>query len=473
MPRRARTIAPGTLPGLAGGVEDGGTAMPFWSRRRDDVRPAADDAIDDRVLVIGAGIAGLAAARELIDAGMRVTILEARDRIGGRIWTNRSWPGVALELGATWLHGVEENPVADLTDEHGIETVETQYGELWLYAADGRELEDSEIADIDEWFDDVMSALDDLRDEMDEDEAPDIALGVAIAEEIADEEITAAGRRSFDYAINATIEHQYGADVAELSLLFFDDTEMLEGGDALVPGGFDTIVNLLAEGLDVRLNSPVSRIAYNDFGVTVTAAGERFDASYVIVTVPLGVLQAGDIEFQPSLPRVKRTAIERLGMGTLNACWLRFPQAFWPEDAHLLGYISERTGEWSTWLSLTPLTGAPVLCGRNVGSVARELEALSDEEIVASAMRVLRAIYGDDIPAPEASVVTRWASDPFARGSSSYLALGSTPDDYETLSDPVGGRVLFAGEATNPEYPSTVHGAYLSGLRAAGQIAGA
>jgi monoamine oxidase len=248
---------------------------------------------------------------------------------------------------------------------------------------------------------------------------------------------------------------------------------MLEGGDALVPGGFDTIVNLLAEGLDVRLNSPVSRIAYNDFGVTVTAAGERFDASYVIVTVPLGVLQAGDIEFQPPLPRVKRTAIERLGMGTLNACWLRFPQAFWPEDAHLLGYISERTGEWSTWLSLTPLTGAPVLCGRNVGSVARELEALSDEEIVASAMRVLRAIYGDDIPAPEASVVTRWASDPFARGSSSYLALGSTPDDYETLSDPVGGRVLFAGEATNPEYPSTVHGAYLSGLRAAGQIAGA
>jgi monoamine oxidase len=451
----------------------GGTPVPFWSRKRtasDAVPPGV--ASDDHVIVIGAGIAGLAAARELVASGMTVTILEARDRIGGRIWTDHSWPGVPLDLGAAWIHGVEDNPIAELADEHGIETVETQYGELWLYGSDGHEVEDSAAAEIDDWFDDIMADLDDLRDELDEAEADDIPLGVAIEERLAAEGVSPAERRALDYAINATIEHEYAADVADLSLLYFDECEEFEGEDALFPGGFSQITEQLAKGLDIRRGMVVTKLACNDFGVTVTANGERFDAGYAIVTVPLGVLQAGDIEFQPELPRRHRAALERLGMGLLDACWLRFPHAFWPDDAHFLGYVSERKGEWSEWLSLVPITGQPVLCGFNAGTYAREIERLGDDDIVAAAMRALRAMFGDEIPAPEAFAITRWASDPFARGSYSYLATGATPDDYQTLAEPVAGRVMFAGEATNAEFPSTVHGAYLSGIRAAGQIVG-
>ncbi|NJN93924.1 MAG: FAD-dependent oxidoreductase [Anaerolineales bacterium] len=170
------------------------------------------------------------------------------------------------------------------------------------------------------------------------------------------------------------------------------------------------------------------------------------------------------------MPASKTAAIRRLGMGLLNKTYLRFPEAFWDDEHDLLGYIGERKGEWAEWLNIYKYTGQPILLGFNAGRYGRQIEKLSDEQIVGAAMNTLRAIYGNDVPDPTASLITRWASDPLAGGSYSYLPPGATEADREALAEPVAERLFFAGEATASDYPATVHGALLSGRRAAAEI---
>jgi monoamine oxidase len=157
-------------------------------------------------------------------------------------------------------------------------------------------------------------------------------------------------------------------------------------------------------------------------------------------------------------------------MGLLNKTYLRFAEAFWPEEPEWLGYIPTRKGEWAEWLNIYAYTGQPILVGFNAGRYGRQIEHLADAEIVSAAMKTLRTLYGAEIPDPEAWLITRWASDPFAWGSYSYLPPGATPAVRATLAEPVAERLFFAGEATAQDYPATVHGALLSGRRAAQQI---
>ncbi|MEK9164377.1 MAG: FAD-dependent oxidoreductase, partial [Chloroflexota bacterium] len=157
--------------------------------------------------------------------------------------------------------------------------------------------------------------------------------------------------------------------------------------------------------------------------------------------------------------------------GVLNKVYLRFAAAFWAEDdTDWIGYIPEKKGEWGEYLNIYHYTGQPILLCFNAGEYGLAIEKLSDGEIVAAAMKTLRQMYGDDIPEPEAWLITRWGSDPFAYGSYSHAAPGATEDDFAALAEPVGDRLFFAGEATS-EYSATVHGAYLSGVREAGRIA--
>jgi len=187
------------------------------------------------------------------------------------------------------------------------------------------------------------------------------------------------------------------------------------------------------------------------------------DADRAIVTVPLGVLKAGAIAFDPPLPGTKRQAIERLGFGLLDKVVLAFEEPFWPQSADLLGLVGteQPVGDLVNGLSFA---GAPLLIGIRGGAAARSCEALSDREAV-DEVRVAM-----DAPEPTGALVTRWAADPYARGSYSFLAVGSSPADLHALAEPVGERLLFAGEATHEEFFATVHGAYMSGVREAERI---
>lgn len=415
------------------------------------------------VIVVGAGVAGLSAARTLHAAGLRVTVLEARDRIGGRVWTDRTL-GVPLDMGASWLHGERRNPLTTLADDNDIRRIPTDYDNLALYESNGAQVDADTIDEIEVGFAEVIAAAAEIAEDRDD----DLSLADAIAVAIAEEDLTPAERRYLAFAVNTIIEHEYAARADDLSAWWWDNDDAFAGDDYLFPDGYDWLPNLLARGLDVRLGMAVARVAYGADGVQVTVGEQVFAADYAVLAVPLGVLKAGTITFDPPLPPNKQRAIQALNFGVLNKLYLRFDRVFWDADADVIGQVDNaERGRWSTFVNLASVVGQPVLLCFNAGAYGLEIEALADAELVAEAMERLRAIYGHHIPDPIGHVATRWGADPFTYGSYSSYGVGSSPDDRAALAEPLAAVLFFAGEATQVDYPSTVHGALLSGQRAA------
>ena len=412
-----------------------------------------------RIVVVGAGIAGLGAARRLVDAGASVVVVEARDRVGGRIWTDRSL-GSPLDLGASWIHGTTGNPVAALAAD--LVTVPVDYESMARYDTDGKPLTDAQDAAVDRGFDAVLEAVERDRDTRDGD-AP-LASSTGPARDAIARDATS--RRLLDAEINTAIEHEYAASVESLSVLHYGDGEDESGGDVIFPGGYDAILPTLAAGLDLRLSHPVTRIEHRPGGCTVVTTEETFACDRVLVTLPLGVLKAGVVQFAPALPDRKANAIARLGFDVLDKLYLRFDRVFW-DDALLIGRADAITGRWAEFLNLHALTAAPVLVGFNAAAYARTMQARSDAEVVADAVATLRSVYGPGMPTPTGMLRTRWGADEFARGSYSHLAVGSTPGDRDALAASVGDRLYFAGEATSRSHAATTHGALTSGRAAA------
>jgi len=421
---------------------------------------------DERIIVVGAGIAGLSAAQMLQKWGYEVVVLEARSRVGGRIWTSRKWEDAPLDLGASWIHGVSGNPIAKLAKENRIKTVETDYENHWIYDADGNELSNAEYENLEEYESTITEYIADAIAERDD----DVPLKTIVDAALADAGVSADEKQIILYLLNTIVEHEYAADISELSLFTFDEGDEYDGEDVIFPEGYDQIIEILAEGLDIRLDEIVQRVEYQDSGVSIQTNKGIYEGDRAVITLPLGVLKSGRVDFSPPLPREKQDVIRRLGMGLLDKLYLRFPSIFWPKEAELLGYLGKNNGEWAEWLNIAHYTNEPILLGFNAATFARKVEKWSDQEIIESAMTTLRNIFGSTIPAPLDWQITRWADDPFAWGSYSYLAPGTSSETLKELARPVDGKLFFAGEATSSDYQSTVHGAYLSGIRAAEEI---
>ncbi|CAN5636900.1 FAD-dependent oxidoreductase [soil metagenome] len=410
-----------------------------------------DDESGEHVVVIGAGFSGLAAARRLTDAGLRVTVLEARDRIGGRTNTDMSL-GVPVDLGASWIHGTEDNPLTALAEELGATTVETDFEDYVLI--ENHSVVDPAAADAAavEW-DSIAGQLESvIGDAGDEESLADGLDGIA---NLADPLIA--------WNLNSRTAAEYAADPDELSLRWFGNEEELGGPDVLLPGGYTQLSRHLAQGLNIEQSTEVTRISHNDNGVRIETSHGTVTADRVIVTVPLGVLKAETIVFDPPLPAAKRDAITRLGFGLLNKVVLAFDEPFWPESRPMIGLVGAQEPVSDVVNGLI-FAGKPLLVGLRGGHAAWTRESLSDDDAVAE------VIAAFDAPEPTGALVTRWGTDPHARGSYSFIAVGSSPDDMRALGEPIGERVMFAGEATNPEFFGTFHGAYMSGLREADWI---
>ncbi len=417
----------------------------------------------DRIVVVGGGVSGLTAARDLQDAGFEVVVLEAKDHLGGRVWTDRS-TGFPLDMGANWIQGVDGNPITTLADGLGLERVMTEW-ERWIdYDADGTR-DPLSSAQYTEWEGVLQTYTRDFVRR-----SPNATIQAMVDAARRAGELNSLTDRQLDYLLNSYVELEYAADAAQMSVRGLDEGGAFGGGDVVFPGGYDAIVESLASGLTVHLSTVVTTIEHGRFGVRVRTDQGTFEADRVVVTLPLGVLKSGTVEFSPRLPIWKRKAIERLAMGVLNKVWLVFADVFWDADQHWIGYLSEDKGRFAGWLNLAAHTGAPVLLAFNAGAYGNEVEALSDEQTVEQAMRVLRTLYGAAVTEPVAARITRWNSDPFAYGSYSYLPPGASSVHRRRLARSINGRLYFAGEATSWEYPATVHGAYLSGVRAADAI---
>lgn len=418
-----------------------------------------------KVIVVGAGFAGLAAARRLRDEGFEVVVLEARDRIGGRVFTSRRWKDAPMDLGGSWIHGIQGNPLTAIADAAGARRVPTDEDSAILYRPGAKVSGEAFDARVD-----AMEALVEQArasaGELDE----DLSLEAAIARQLRGKTLSAIDRQALDFWVSASIEHEYAGDWGDLSAQNFDDDGGFEGPEVVFPQGYGALADHLAKGLDIRLGRQVSRIDCRGEGVTVGTKDARWSGDAVIVSVPLGVLKRGHIEFLPALPERHRQAIAALEMGLLDKAILRFPKAFWPKDCDWLAYAGETRGRWAEFFSLLRPTGLPILMGFNAGAYGRKIEAWSDAAIVEDAMNALRDMFGRQIPRPSDFQLSRWAADPFAYGSYSYLPPGATGATRGELARPVSDKLVLAGEATSVEYSATVHGAYLSGLRAAAQL---
>lgn len=425
-------------------------------------RPLRAQSGGRKVIVIGAGLAGLTAARSLAAQGDEVTILEARDRIGGRIWTSRRWPDLPMDLGASWIHGVKGNPLTDLAKAAGAEWRTTSYDSALALDRHGQAIDLSQDHDLAK---DILMAARKRAETSDD----DLSLWAAILTTRAWLAADAGRRARLTHVLNGMIDAEYGAGSAEVSAWSFDDHQEFDGSDVLFPSGFDQIVQHLARGLDIRTGQIVTGMAPDGVGIRLRLEGGGVArADRVVLTLPLGVLKSGDFAFGAPLAPARQEAIETLGMGVLNKCWLRYERVAWPEDVDWIEWLGPSAGAWAQWVSLAQVTGAPVLLGFHAADRARAMERLTDAEMIASAHAALTSMFGGDFPAPIDAQITRWAQDRFACGSYSFHATGTTPKTRKALAGADwDGRVVFAGEAAEPDHWGTAHGAVLSGLSAA------
>ena len=413
------------------------------------------------VLIIGAGVAGLTAARDLTAAGVRVLVLEARERIGGRVMTHHA-PEGPIELGAEFVHGAVDE-ILSVAREAALALRETDRGA-------------PRAADEDQGPADFFSAMDVVLAHASAD-GPDESFQhlVERAEVGADIKAQCLG----------LVEGYHAADPARISVLSLlkntaADEEPGANRQFRFVGGYDGLVSAIFERIDpglceVRLNTVVTAVSWRRQRVVVrTSAGEELAAPRLIVTVPLGVLKAGPIAFSPRLTD-KEEVISRLEMGDAERVSLCFASDAWvaPERFPPGGFLM--TGEppfpvW--WVSRPP--PFPVITAWAGGRNARELTQLDGAARVDAAVTALASALGADAGRLRQDLrggfSHNWLADPFARGAYSYAGVGGSEAGTE-LAVPIDGTLFFAGEATESDGQNgTVHGAIASGHRAANQV---
>lgn len=296
------------------------------------------------VAIVGAGVSGLAAATWLVQEDYDVTIFEAQNRIGGRIWTDRSL-GIPLDLGASWIHGTRGNPLTDLANDLNVGTRATDESYI-VRGGDGRKMSNAELPD---WLDNI-----------------------------------------------ASVQHSLGADGNDVNGSAYGSDSDYGGDEVILPGGYDQLLSAVPDSLDIRYTHVLKHVETTGHGVLLrdTKGREaRFDA--VILTIPLGVLKQGSISFSPPLPGWKTEAIARIGMGLLDKVYLRYDEVFWDNDVTWI--ITPENGlpkgQFNQWLNLYRYTSQPVIMAFNGAQPARDLSLQSDAEIIDTAEQTLTKAY--------------------------------------------------------------------------------
>ena len=352
-------------------------------------------------IVVGAGVSGLTAARLLAGSGQRVLVLEARDRIGGRTWTDRS-EGLVTDLGASWIHGIQDSPLAEAVRAFGLPTVEFTVGAyqpdsrpIAYYDPAGRRLTDEAAgrfaADL-HAFDARLART-----------VASSTLGSSYAD-VVEATLTRLDwdadrlERVREYLRHRT-EEQYGVWIGDLDAHGLDD-DTVDGDEVVFPDGYDRLAEHLAIGVEVRLEHVVRQVRWSAEGVTIRTDRADFTADRAVVTVPIGVLKSDDFVIEPALPEPVAGAVDRLEMNAFEKVFLRFPRRFWDDGVYAIRQQGAHGAWWHSWYDLSALHGEPTLLTFAAGPCARETRSWDDDRLVDSVLAALRRLYGDAVEAP-------------------------------------------------------------------------
>ncbi len=411
---------------------------------------------EKKVVIIGAGVSGLAAAKHLKKKGIDVLVLEAQDKTGGRLKTDRSL-GVAFDEGASWIHGPDGNPITPLASSAGAETFLTDDFNVKVYDQNGSEYSSTILSTAENQYNRKIFRINGAEDQ---------SFGDAFYSKYPQYQ----NDRLWTYMLSAYLEFDTGGDLFKLSSTYFYDDEEFDGDDVIITNGFDKITNYLAQDIDIRLNNKVHSIDYSNEKTIITTNQGEYEADYVLVTVPLGVLKKNIITFIPSLPEETQNAIDNLDMGSVNKFLFTWDAPFWDNDLQYIGYTPEQRGKFNLFMNVGKFTSASALMTFAFGDYSKVTEQMSDAQITEEVMVHLKAIYGNDIPNPTNMLRTKWNTNEYTFGSYSFATNGTTGESFEVFEEPVNDKIFFAGEHTIVDYRGTVHGAYISGVREAKKI---
>jgi monoamine oxidase len=406
------------------------------------------------VIIIGAGAAGLSAAKELMKQGLSYTVVEGSHRIGGRAYSEEIAPGVWFDLGCSYLHQGEVNPFGPIADELGV-VIGREHGDIFaegklLFYHNGAQLSDADQQACMQYEQQCYDA------------------------------ISACVKRGEDSSIADLInlESPYAppfmngmagltsVDVDQCSVADLSDSG--HGSDIPVLNGYGNLVARWAEGIPVSLNTKVESIDWSGKGVSVETNKGTIKARTVLSTVSNGILAANHIRFNPGLPDWKIDAINGLPTGTLNKTCLLFDKDIFGPDGR---------GFYHNWADGGEGSGIEAsVMGQNLAIVFTGgrhtvwLEKQGQQAGHDFAVDQVAAVFGNDIrKSVSKSIITAWSTEPWTLGSYS-CALPGQAHQRKELARSIDDRVFFAGEATINQHQATCHGAYLSGIRAAQEI---
>jgi polyamine oxidase len=430
----------------------------------------------ERVVVVGAGIAGLTAANALSTAGVDCVVLEARERIGGRLHTI-DLAGTPVDLGGSWIHHPVGNPLRAFADQVGLtcRAGDPQSALTGFDCATGHRLSRAEVeATLTMLYETFPASIERLQADLD---GSDLPMSQAIETFVAGADLSPELARQARQGLRSVIEAE-SADRPERQSVRWMWHEMEYGGGFfgdLPEGGYRQVVEAMATGVDVRLGVEVTEISHSGNGVQVQCAdGSVVAGSHVVVTVPLGVLKRGTPTFAPPLPDDRLAAIEELGFGRLEKVAVTFDRPFWRDAglSHLMLYPSDPDQPTAWAVDLDAFGAGPTLSCFVFHSIARAVTRQSDERAAQWFLDQLAQAIGEPCPRPTAIAVTRWGDDPYAGGAYTHVPPGSDPSVIDRLGEPIDGRVLFAGEHTQSARVAYADGAMSSGIREAERLLG-
>lgn len=431
------------------------------------------------VIVIGAGIAGLSAALELRRVGLQVEIVEARDRVGGRIFTRRD-PALnyPVELGAEFIHGLAPEVWLPV-QRHNINVTEVE-GDLWCSA--GGELRH---CDFFEKTDKILSAMDDKH--------PDESFLAFLARRFPGDDHADAKQWATSYVSGFN-----AADPAEVGVHWLvhsrEAEEHIEGDRAFrIAGGYQELLEIFSGELlndtgsaaKLHLNSVVREIHWAPNAVrteTNTPDGSAsLEAPHALVTLPLGVLQSGQVHFDPKLPSEKLAALDHLAMGKVVRLTLCFRESFWSQiksreegkSLKDLSFLFSHDDYFPTWWTQMPAR-VPIITGWGAAHRAERMAGMTEGRIIDKALDSLSRLMNIEKTQIQSQLnftyFHDWDADPFSCGAYSYVKAGGE-GCQKTLGAPIHNTLFFAGEATDVSgHNGTVHGAIASAHRAVKEI---